>query len=54
MATDSVESAAAAARAAGFDWVSSGGVALEDSKLGFGHGVLLRDPDGHAVNLVSP
>ena len=54
MTTGSVESAAAAARAAGFDWVSSGGVALEDSKLGFGHGVLLRDPDGHAVNLVSP
>lgn len=52
--TGSVEAAATAARAAGIDWVSSGAVTLEDSALGFGQGVLLRDPDGHAASLVSP
>jgi len=52
--TDSVESAASATLEAGFDWVSSGPVTLEDSALGFTQGLMLRDPDGHATNLVSP
>jgi catechol 2,3-dioxygenase-like lactoylglutathione lyase family enzyme len=54
MVTSSVDAAAGAVRAAGFDWVSNGAVTLEAATLGFGHGVLVRDPDGHATDLVSP
>lgn len=54
MLTGSAEAAAASVRAAAFDWVSSGAVTLAEPTLGFRQGVLVRDPDGHAVNLVNP
>lgn len=54
MQTGSAEVAAASTRAAGYEWVSSGAVTLAEATLGFRQGVLLRDPDGHAVNLVNP
>lgn len=54
MQSPDVTAAANAVRAGGFRWVSSGAVTLEASTLGFGHGVLVRDPDGHATNLESP
>jgi catechol 2,3-dioxygenase-like lactoylglutathione lyase family enzyme len=34
--------------------ISTGVVALPDGSLGFKKGVLVRDPDGHAIQLVSP
>jgi catechol 2,3-dioxygenase-like lactoylglutathione lyase family enzyme len=33
-------------------FVSSGAVAIPDAKLGFGSGLLVRDPDGHAMLLI--
>jgi hypothetical protein len=33
-------------------FVSPGLVSQSDTKAGFGRGVLLRDPDGHALSLV--
>jgi catechol 2,3-dioxygenase-like lactoylglutathione lyase family enzyme len=53
MQSTDVESAATAVRAGGYTWVSNGAVTLEASTLGYGRGVLVRDPDGHATNLVS-
>ncbi len=41
-------------RRAGGRWVSPGGVALADARLGYRRGALLRDPDGHAVLLTAP
>lgn len=35
-------------------FVSSGVVALPDRTLGFGKRLLVRDPDGHALQLISP
>ena len=35
-----------------FELVSSGVVSLPDAKLGFGRGALIRDPDGHVLQLV--
>jgi catechol 2,3-dioxygenase-like lactoylglutathione lyase family enzyme len=46
--------AAAALRLAGAFFVSPGEVALAGRELGFGRGVLLRDPDGHGVEVVGP
>ncbi len=43
---------AAALRLAGAFFVSPGAVALPGRELGFGRGLLLRDPDGHGVELV--
>jgi len=40
-------------RLPGATWVSPGVVRLPDDRLGFTSGSLLRDPDGHAVRLVS-
>jgi catechol 2,3-dioxygenase-like lactoylglutathione lyase family enzyme len=54
MLTGDVEAAAATARAAGYAWVSNGAVSLQGPALGYTQGVLLRDPDGHASNLVKP
>ena len=34
--------------------ISPGVVALADGRLGFRHGTLARDPDGHAVELAEP
>jgi catechol 2,3-dioxygenase-like lactoylglutathione lyase family enzyme len=44
--------AAQAARAGKYESVSSGLVAMPDSSLGFRNGVLVRDPDRHAVLLI--
>ncbi|HSE93161.1 MAG TPA: VOC family protein, partial [Methylomirabilota bacterium] len=41
-------------RAARAVFVSSGVVTLEDRKLGFERAVLVRDPDGHALQVVAP
>lgn len=36
---------------AGWNWISWGAVTLPDSSLSFTKGVLVRDPDGHALEL---
>jgi len=54
MRSSDVEAASTAVRAAGFAWVSSGAVTLESPALGYGQALLVRDPDGHATDLVSP
>jgi catechol 2,3-dioxygenase-like lactoylglutathione lyase family enzyme len=41
-------------RVAGAFFVSPGEIALPGRELGYGRGVLLRDPDGHGVELVAP
>lgn len=43
-----------ATRAAGTRPVSPGPVSLADAKAGFGQGLLLRDPDGHALLVRRP
>jgi catechol 2,3-dioxygenase-like lactoylglutathione lyase family enzyme len=48
----SVEDAAGGARAAGVPFVSPGVVALPGDDLGFNRGALVRDPDGHAMQMV--
>ena len=52
LVTSDVEQATAALRSAKVRFVSSGAVALPEGKLGFGAGLLVRDPDGHAMQLV--
>jgi len=42
------------AREARASLVSGEGIAISDPRLGFRRGALLRDPDGHAVELVEP
>ncbi|MCA9290677.1 MAG: VOC family protein [Phycisphaerales bacterium] len=39
--------------AAGAEWVSTGIVDLPDATLGFRSGLLVRDPDGHAIRIVT-
>lgn len=41
-------------RLRGSAWVSPGFIDFHDSPLGFGRGLLLRDPDGHALLLTAP
>lgn len=48
-----IEAAAAALRDTA-RFVSSGVVPMPDKSLGFGKRLLIRDPDGHALQLVSP
>src|SRR5712691_5136334 len=48
------EAAFSAVRAARGVVISPGVVALTDGRLGFRHGVLVRDPDGHAAELAQP
>ncbi len=40
--------------AAGMRFVSPGVVQVEDRALGFERGFLVRDPDGHVVQVVAP
>jgi catechol 2,3-dioxygenase-like lactoylglutathione lyase family enzyme len=47
-----IEAAARRLREGAYDFVSPGAVALPDASLGFMNGVLVRDPDGHAMLLV--
>lgn len=49
--TDGVEAAAKALFAAGARFVSPGSVVLPDGSLGFSQGLMVRDPDGHALRL---
>jgi catechol 2,3-dioxygenase-like lactoylglutathione lyase family enzyme len=46
------DAAARALRAAGTAFVSPGVVTLDDARLGFRRALLVRDPDGHALQLV--
>jgi catechol 2,3-dioxygenase-like lactoylglutathione lyase family enzyme len=46
--------AAAAVRRNGFRTLTSEPVELPDTALGFRRGLLVRDPDGHAVQLIEP
>lgn len=48
-----VETAAAQVQGMG-QHVSTGVVVMPDKTLGFSKGLLIRDPDGHAIQLVSP
>lgn len=50
--SDSDEEADRAIRAGKFDVVSPGLVALSEESLGFRSGLLVRDPDGHALQIV--
>jgi len=52
MRTDDTRAAGAALSADGARFVSPGDVTLSDRALGFGQGLLVRDPDGHAVQVV--
>jgi catechol 2,3-dioxygenase-like lactoylglutathione lyase family enzyme len=48
----SVDDAAGVMRSVGVPFVSPGVIALPDDSLGFNRGSLVRDPDGHAMQLV--
>ena len=48
----SAEAGAAATRAGKFHWVSPGAVRPPDALLGFRSAITVRDPDGHAVQLI--
>jgi catechol 2,3-dioxygenase-like lactoylglutathione lyase family enzyme len=50
--TRHIGSAVHTTRAARAPWVSAGVVTLPDSLLGFTKGLLVRDPDGHVIQLV--
>jgi hypothetical protein len=39
-------------QASAYAWVSSGVIAMPENPLGFATGVLVRDPDGHVMQLV--
>jgi catechol 2,3-dioxygenase-like lactoylglutathione lyase family enzyme len=41
-------------RVGNFPWVSAGVVTLPEGMLGFTKGMLVRDPDGHVMQLVEP
>lgn len=52
LVTRQAEAAFERLRAGRAAFVSPGVVALPDARLGFGKGLLVRDPDGHALQLV--
>ncbi len=52
LVTEDIASAAGSVRAARAQFVSPGVIAVPDRGLGFGRGFLVRDPDGHAVQLI--
>jgi catechol 2,3-dioxygenase-like lactoylglutathione lyase family enzyme len=52
LATRGAEQAAQALRAGRFQFVSPGAVRLPDQTLGFRAGFLVKDPDGHVMQLV--
>jgi catechol 2,3-dioxygenase-like lactoylglutathione lyase family enzyme len=49
---DSAEAALHPLRMAKVSFVSSDSVSIRDASLGFTHGFVIRDPDGHALNIV--
>jgi hypothetical protein len=52
MLSSSSADAGRAVHAGKFALVSRGPVSLPDDALGFHNGLLVRDPDGHAVQIV--
>jgi hypothetical protein len=50
--THNIRSAMRVTQAARAPWVSSGTVTLPENSLGFTTGLLVRDPDGHVLQLV--
>lgn len=52
LSTRSINPLSAALLAAKYDFISSGVVTVPDSTLGFNRGLLVRDPDGHAMRLI--
>ncbi len=50
----SADEAAQALRNTRTPFVSTGAVALPDGKAGFRKALVVRDPDGHAVQIVEP
>ena len=49
---DDIDSIAAPLRAAAAHFVSSGPAIFHDGKIGFATGLVIRDPDGHALGIV--
>ena len=49
---EAIVSVAAPLRAAGVPFVSSGPATFRDGKIGFTTGLVIRDPDGHALGIV--
>jgi catechol 2,3-dioxygenase-like lactoylglutathione lyase family enzyme len=54
LVTRQVNAVAQQVRNAFFSWVSPGVVTLAGHQLGFTQGILVRDPDGHVLQLVEP
>lgn len=52
LVTDEIEPTAARLRAGGFSLISPGVVQFSAPALGFRRGLLVRDPDGHAMQLI--
>lgn len=52
--TRDADAAAGSLRAAGARYVSSGVVGFGDRALGFAKAIVVRDPDGHALEVVQP
>ncbi len=52
LVTENVEDAARRIRAGRFPFISAGVVSVSKKELGFHTGLLVRDPDGHAMELV--
>ncbi|HKQ20380.1 MAG TPA: glyoxalase, partial [Candidatus Eisenbacteria bacterium] len=51
--TPDVDGIVARLRAAGTPFVSPGSIELAEDKLGFREGALVRDPDGHVMQLIN-
>ena len=54
LVTGDIASAAGSVRAARAPFVSPGVIAVPDRGLGFGRGFLVRDPDGHVMQVIEP
>lgn len=54
LAAPDLDALAARVRGGGGAWISPGPVAIGDSALGFARGLLVADPDGHALRLREP
>jgi catechol 2,3-dioxygenase-like lactoylglutathione lyase family enzyme len=54
LVTDSVDTASQQLRAGSRPFVSSGGISFTEPTLGFTKSMLLRDPDGHVMQIIEP
>jgi hypothetical protein len=54
MVTHHVDDIAHRVRTGLFPWVSPGVITMPGNHLGFTQGILVRDPDGHVLQLVAP